>query len=265
MLSLSLAMVGLILIGFLSLYKRWLTLAGALGMIIMGIAIVYAFHIAGLIAIFLFFISSNLLTSVIRRNQRTTKPSPEQRNLVQVLANGGWPLLAALGQILLPSPFWLGFYIVSITEATADTWASEVGSTLGKAPFHLRLWRRVPKGLSGAMTGIGSLAGMLGSLIIALDSLTLIPHDSFKNTLITICTIALLGWIGQFVDTLLGAYGQARYHCTVCDCFTDKSHHCDKPAHHVGGLRWMTNNAVNGLSSLFAGALGGSIFLFWIN
>jgi len=266
MLTLILVTILLIITGGFSVHKRWLTLAGAFTMVIMGDVIEYAFHVAGIVAIFLFFILSNLITLVIQLKQQPIKFTSEPRTLSQVLANGGGPMLAALGQIVFPSLFWLGFYLVSIAEATADTWASEVGSKLGRAPFHLRLNRRVPKGLSGAMTRIGSLAGFIGSLTIALYSLLLLEHWSLKNVLIVVWMITLFGWLGQFIDTILGAYVQARYRCEVCATYTDKRVHCcGQPTRLAGGWRWMTNSVVNGLSSLFAGLIGGSAFLLWIN
>jgi len=265
MFSLILVTLLLIVAGLFSVHRRWLTLAGALTMIIMGDVIDYAFHVIGLVAIFLFFVSSNLITSALQLKQKPTKSASEQRTFSQVFANGGAPMLAALGQVIFPSVFWLGFYLVSIAEATADTWASEIGSKLGGAPFHLRLNRQVPKGLSGAMTKIGSFAGLTGSLMIGLYGILLLEHRSFKNVLIVVCIITLLGWLGQFIDTILGAYVQARYRSEVCGIYTDQPVHCDQPTQLTGGWRWVTNSVVNGFSGLFAGAIGGSAFLLWIS
>ncbi|GGH79754.1 uncharacterized protein (TIGR00297 family) [Pullulanibacillus pueri] len=261
MLTFILAMLCLLVVAGLAVSKRWLTVWAAIGMVIMGFFIQCAFAVQGLLVIFVFFISSNLI-SLINKRAGKKKTSSEQRTLYQVLANGGVPLLAALGGCLWPHPLWIAIYVVSVAEATADTWASEIGSIRGGTPYHLILRRPVPKGLSGAMTWTGSIAALIGSSLIALlSSLMFYSDQGLTLILVSFICLSVLGWLGQFIDTLLGGLLQARYQCAVCHTLTDAKDHCERVSIKVAGVSWMTNNLVNGLSSLLAGCMG-SLFFF---
>jgi uncharacterized membrane protein len=66
------------------------------------------------------------------------------------------------------------------------------------------------------------------------------------------------GTTGMLADSLLGATFQARYRCDGCAADTETPYHCEhRNTTLVGGLRWMTNDTVNGLGS----GLGASCML----
>ena len=251
------------MVAVLSILKHWLTVVGALAMVIMGMAIDYAFGIAGLLAIFIFFISSELIGLI--KNEK--KAVHETRTVFQVMANGGVPLITALGAIIFPHPLWCMAYLVSVAEASADTWASELGKLKAGSPFHLKFRKRVPTGVSGAISWPGSLAALIGSMLIALYGSLTYYSDHFSIGCLMFIFISVCGWLGQFIDTLLGAYGQACYHCQRCETYTDSPIHCDIKTRLISGYPWMTNNLVNGYSSLFAGLLGSFVYILiqpWI-
>ncbi|MGF1524707.1 MAG: TIGR00297 family protein [Leptolyngbyaceae cyanobacterium] len=80
-----------------------------------------------------------------------------------ILAGGGWgPNLAAIWVPL----FGLG-YVASFSTKLADTTASEVGKAYGKRTFLITTLQPVPPGTEGAVSLEGTLAGILGSAIIA--------------------------------------------------------------------------------------------------
>ncbi|CDN45071.1 DUF92 domain-containing protein, partial [Paenibacillus sp. P22] len=63
------------------------------------------------------------------------------------------------------------------------------------------------------------------------------------------------GLAGAFADSWLGATVQAMYRCRVCGSETERAVHCGSASERIRGFGWMTNDAVNLLSSLMAGAL----------
>jgi uncharacterized membrane protein len=85
-----------------------------------------------------FFISSSALGRVRAdlRAQRigaiVAKGGP--RDAMQVLANGGAFALAAVGFTLHPHAGWLALGAGAMAAATADTWATEIGSLSRAAP-----------------------------------------------------------------------------------------------------------------------------------
>lgn len=105
----------------------------------------------------------------------------------------------------------------------------------------------VEPGRSGGVTWLGFLAEVSGSLAFALLAYIL---NLIEPRYIIIATIA--GVVGSNVDSLLGATVQGYFFCSVCGEYTEKSEHCNHPANRVKGTRWLNNNIVNLLSSIFA-------------
>ncbi|MGN7455346.1 DUF92 domain-containing protein, partial [Paenibacillus pasadenensis] len=72
---------------------------------------------------------------------------------------------------------------------------------------------------------------------------------------------ALAGLAGALADSWLGATFQVMYRCSACGSETERAEHCGRPAERVRGFAWMTNDAVNLVSSLLAGALAAAMAL----
>ena len=70
--------------------------------------------------------------------------------------------------------------------------------------------------------------------------------------------ITLAGFLGAFIDSLLGATLQAIYYCPACDKHTEKhpTHTCGAQTKRVSGLTWLNNDWVNLTCTLSAGLAG---------
>ncbi|WP_187443669.1 DUF92 domain-containing protein [Rossellomorea aquimaris] len=231
-----------------------LSLSGAVMAIMVGMAIGWSYGFEGLFILGVFFLSSSIWSRLFKKSkigieERLAKTSI--RDWQQVLANGGPAALFALFFSVTGNEVWTLAFIASIAGANADTWASEIGPLSHKMPFSIRTFRRVPKGTSGAVSVLGTVAAFFGAALISLASLILL--NVMDVSLLVL--LLLSGFLGNILDTVLGAFIQLEYRCTVCDLRTESSVHCDHHTERTKGVPLMNNETVNALSSLFAGVL----------
>ena len=167
---------------------KWLTAGGVVAAVAVGCATGWGLGWRGVVLLFAFFVSGSLLTRFAggRGGQRTYR---------QVLANGG---VAALAGLLGSWPIAAG----ALAAATADTWATEIGSFSPHAPRLITTWRPVPKGTDGGVTLLGTAGGISGALFIA-GSAALLFAPSMP--------VVWAGVVGMFVDSALGATIQGRF------------------------------------------------------
>ena len=174
-----------------------------------------------------------------------------QRDAGQVLANGGLFAAAALAHLVLPSPIWLAVGAGAIAASTADTWATEIGTLTPGDPISILSARRVPPGTSGAITAIGTMAGVGGALFIAAVA-------TLADWPVSFAAVAVGGLAGTLADSLLGATLQARRWCDVCAASTERLvHTCGTATRHSAGIEGLDNDVVNTVCS----AVGGLVAL----
>ena len=200
------------------------------------------------LVLFAFFIPSTLLSRVGRARKRELvdigKHGP--RDPMQVLANGGVAALAMLASLRFGAPM-LAAFAGAFAAASADTWATEIGTLAPGAPRSILTLRPSARGLSGGITAAGSLAQAGGAASVALAA-ALVHVAPFWPVLAG-------GVIGSIADSVLGATLQALRFCPLCkrDCETNP-HVCGTPTTVRRGLRWFDNDAVN-FAATVCGAL----------
>ena len=90
--------------------------------------------------------------------------------------------------------------LAALVEATADTVSSEIGQAFGGTPVMILNWRRVEPGTDGAVTLIGSGAGIVAGAMVAAVGIWALRLST------TQVAVALgAGVCGLFFDSLLGA------------------------------------------------------------
>ncbi len=214
-----------------------------------------------------FFVTGSALSRANRANEPAMQQRGSRRDAVQVLANGGVPCLMATGATLAADPGpWLVACAVAIAAATSDTWATEIGRRSQATPRRLFTWQRVPPGTSGAVSVPGTIGGLAGSILIALlgwFGAAAGWWDAAGSGPYLFAIIALIGFAGCLVDSVLGATVQAVNWCPTCDRATEQAiHRCGTDTLAAGGVRWMNNDAVN-LLSVTATALAGLAVVTW--
>lgn len=240
---------------------RLLTPAGALLAGGLGASIIGMGGTAWAVPALLFFGSSALLSrgaSGASSASGSHAAPGADRNVLQVLANGGvaWGLLLTATLTGAQLCYW-GF-VGAFAAAAGDTWATEIGSRFGGSPRSLRTLRPVEAGTSGAMSREGTLAALGGAALVGVGtgpfaSAFLAPEAS---AVAAVLVVAGAGWVGAFADSLAGAYGQARYQEEQTGRLTESA---GPGRRHVRGLAWLTNDVVNVLCTLAgaAAAMGG--------
>ncbi len=219
----------------------WLSPRGTLAALLVGAAVLAGTGWRGLLLLFVFFVSSSLLT-----------PRGGRRAPVQVAANGGVAALAAL--LCLVHAGFAPAFAGALAAAAADTWSTEIGGRSSPRPRLITTGARVPAGTSGAVTLLGTLGGAGGAALIgaAAAVLGIVPRGAGP-------WIAVAGVAGGLVDSLLGATVQARYRCAACGAAGERAvHACGGTGLLVGGRTWITNDTVNLLATL-AGAAAASV------
>ena len=174
-----------------------------------------------------------------------------RRDWQQVAANGGLASLSSGHYFAVNDRIWLLAFCICNGAANSDTWASEIGSMSKAKPFFIKTFKRVERGTSGAVSLIGTAAALLGAFVIAIASYYL-----FDLSTVEFLFILILGFGGNIVDTLLGAFVQAGYRCQSCRMDTEKTFHCNQKTKLVKGVSFFNNDMVNFLSGLSAMLLG---------
>ena len=151
-----------------------------------------------------------------------------------------------------PAPRLGAAYAGALAAANADTWATEVGTRSLAAPRLITSGRRMPRGVSGAVTPLGTLASLAGALVIGAGHAALSRHPAAALRL------GVAGLAGALADSVLGATLQAVYVCRGCGQRTEDRRHAHGSAAPaltlVRGLPLVTNDTVNLCASL-VGAL----------
>jgi uncharacterized protein (TIGR00297 family) len=247
------------ILGYGAYKLKSLSISGGYGAFLLGVFMFGTGNWDTMLPLIGFFVLSSLLSKLSsKKDLNSISSKGSQRDIIQVYANGGIPLVFAI--LWYTSNFssgWLyGAFLASLAAATADTWETEIGSFSKKLPVNILTLKRVTKGYSGGISLIGTLGGLIGATTIAL-----IAHFTSSVTLdqATLGLIIGSGFLGSIVDSILGAGLQTKYVCVKCDSPTEKLIHCDYETQRVSGLSWLDNDWVN-----VAGTLSGAgIFLLF--
>ncbi|MDV2683180.1 DUF92 domain-containing protein [Alkalihalophilus lindianensis] len=248
--------IGVLCIALGAYYMKKLSKSGVFAAILVGWSISFGLGFFGLLLLAIFFFTSSMWSSLWKgRKDNGIVEKGDQRDAWQVVANGGVAAIMALLYGLSPSPIWLFAFVASLAAANADTWASEIGTLSRQRPFHVLTWKRVEPGTSGAITALGSAAAFAGSFVISFFAI-LSWWSSYYNSHLLLIALSVVGFLGNFIDTLIGASLQVMYRCKECGVETESKRHCGRKTEYVSGLKWLNNDLVN-IACTSAGALLG--------
>lgn len=133
----------------------------------------------------------------------------------------------------LITPLLLLGYVASFSTKLSDTCASEVGKAYGQRTYLITTLQPVPRGTEGAVSLEGTLAGVVGSVAIAIVGWGVGLID-FLGVLF--CVLA--AFIATNIESLIGATLQAK-------------------------VNWMTNEVVNIFNTLIGAVIAALLALTW--
>ncbi len=216
---------------------KWLTASGLAAALAVGGAVAVGLGWRGVALLLAFFVSGSLLTQF-------AGGEGGQRNARQVAANGGVAAVAAL----------VGAWSVTagaLAAATADTWATEIGSLSPFPPRLVTSWVRVTRGASGGITALGTAGGAAGAALMGALAHALRPPSGWA-------AIAVAGVAGMMADSFLGATAQGLYECAACGARFERANTvCHEPVRLIRGARWLDNDGVNLAATLVGAATAG--------
>lgn len=226
-----------------------LTDDGAAAAVAVGTAIVAGTSWPGASLLGFFFASGSALSRVFDQPDPVGKSGG--RDAFQVLANGGVAALAALTLNGRAGDVRFTALAGSLSAASADTWATEIGSSSPTSPRLIISGERVEPGLSGGVTARGTLAAIGGALTVG--ALTAI-YSSPQQRLPKGAAVVMAGFGGCLLDSVLGELAQERRWSVVAKRRIERAIDCGQPTLLVGGIRGVTNDLVN-LAATSFGAL----------
>ncbi|RPI68237.1 MAG: DUF92 domain-containing protein, partial [Ignavibacteriales bacterium] len=216
-------LTGIIFSSIISLisYKfKLLTRSGIIAAFILAL-IIYTFGTwQWTLPIVTFFILSSILSKVRKkRNAEVEKyfEKQEQRDYLQVLANGGLGGILVLLNYFYPFELFYIIYVSIVASVCADTWSTEIGTLFKTKTIDILSLKEINPGISGGISFPGILASVAGAFVIAATSSPWLGSNFQTNLLI----ITLAGFIGSIADSMFGSSIQTRYKCVVCKNITE--------------------------------------------
>ena len=192
----------------LSRVRDLLDNSGLFAATITGLTVSLLGHWTWLIALFIFLVIGSIATKWKLEEKKILsleEANEGLRSWKNVLANGGAVSIMAIYNFISPGEEWIYFAaIASISVALSDTLASEIGS-LDIRTRSITTLQSVPAGTNGGMSPTGTVAALIGAIIISIIGVIFSPEDSTINDINLLLMLTLIGWLGCQVDSLLGA------------------------------------------------------------
>lgn len=260
----SLALLLAVLVAVPAWRVRALTASGAVAAVGVGALVLAGTGWAGGAALLAFFAGSSVVSRLGEaRTPRGVDAKGNQRDAVQVLANGGVAAAGGLWGLGFDPVTGMAVVLCALAAAGADTWATSLGAFSRLPPVHLVRWERVSTGTSGAVSWAGTLGGLAGGAVVALAGWAggvLLPSTGATVTPALAGAAAAVGVAGMALDSLLGATVQGRFRCPSCTQPSERRRHrCGSPTDLTEGCRWVDNDVVNTLTTTAAGLAGAAL------
>lgn len=226
----------LIPVGLIILKKKWLDESGLAAAVLTGSTVYFATSVFFLIPLLLFFITGSITSKLNPKQSDAAKG----RNAVQVFANGLIALIFLLLFAYSNNQIFLVAFIASVCVSFSDTLSSDIGTWLKQKTYDILSLRPITPGLSGGISVAGTLAGLAGALVFSVINTQLFDLN-FKEGVI----IAIAGFTGMLVDSIIGSQWQAKY----INSDQKLSEENNASLLLSKGYSWMTNDTVNLVSN----------------
>ena len=240
--------------------KKALTAGGIIAALVIDVIISVFLGNFGFCILLAFFAGGVAVDKIKKKLKKKTSREVEKRSdcrdHVQVLVNSIVAVICALLYGIFREKVFIVAFVSSLAEAFADTASSGIGIIRGKA-FDLFRMKPCYPGLSGGMSIPGTLAALLGAILISVLAFTF-----GRITLTEAAIIALAAFLGSVFDSMLGSLVQVKFKCKRCGLILEREEHCKEKAERYSGIKFVNNDIVNLLGTLFAATLAAVIYSF---
>ena len=192
--------------------KTPLTKAGLLHATILGTGLWTFLGVKGWTVCVIYFILGSLVTK-IRMKEKERLGIAEKRGGARgpenVWGSAAAAMTCAMMTYVFPAQsalFKVG-YVASLATKLSDTFGSEIGKAYGKNTYLITTLKMVPKGTEGAVSVEGTVAGVIGSIIMALVGVALGLVTSTSG--VVACIIA--AFVATTAESFIGAVFQDKY------------------------------------------------------
>lgn len=241
----ALVLIGLalsILVAYITFLTNWISLEATKAVIILGTMVVGFGGWTLAFAVAFFFGASSFLTILNGRKSNEPYNSIEisedrRRDGYQVWANGFWVAVFCTLWFALDSVACLIAAFAALAAATADTWATEIGTLNPGVTRMITTFEKVQSGTEGGISLKGTLAGILGALMISL----FIFYLGILSPLKFFSVVFFGGVVGLLIDSILGAI------------FLDKKIRLKAPEDFSDATNTFTNSVINWTSTGVSG------------
>jgi len=192
-------------------FTRLVSKSGVIGGFVVGVLIYFFTDWRGYIVLVSFFVLGTLVTKVKYSDKadkgiaqedegrRGAKHAAANCLAALILGFGAW-LAEQNGSPGIATLMMIGF-IGAFATALSDTSSSEIGQAYGKTTILLTSFRRVPPGTEGAVSLEGTIAGIIGSLVLALIAMA----TGISGGWVGVLAIVLAAFIGNTLESIIGS------------------------------------------------------------
>ncbi len=200
--TLALAVIICAAFGYFAYRAKTIDLSGVFTAVLFGVILISFAGVNWFFVVMMFFILGSIFTK-FRYSEKeflgVAQGKQGRRGYMNAFANAGVGIVGSVLYGLTGDVIFIALFLGSISTATADTLASEIGVTGGK-PYLITTFRQVQPGTNGGVTVLGELACIFGAVIICGMAFVLGVAPWY------VCLIGVVtGFIGTNLDSLYGA------------------------------------------------------------
>ncbi len=152
---------------------RWISGEGTMLALVFGFFVYVTLDWPAYLLLCTFLVLGSLATRLGKRRKERLKVAEKgggRRGASNVLSNGIVPILIATSALWVKNPALHVAFAAAVATAALDTVATEIGQWLGQRPIDPLTLRRVRIGTPGAISWVGTGAGLLAATTLALIS-----------------------------------------------------------------------------------------------
>lgn len=169
---------------------------------------------------------------------------------------GGQVICNSLPALLLLCLFYFSkqekyffMYACLLASSLADSMASAFGNQYAKKIYSVFTLCEMERGVSGGISVIGTVAGILTAFIMGIIYVICCPQTLWRKNILNAARLAFWGTLGMMIDSMLGISLQKKYKCLVCKKIVEVKQHCGKKTFPLHKFQLLNNNAVNLISN----------------